>query len=267
MYCNKCGKKLDLDAKFCTYCGMPINKGNSQNINYVQKTKINKKAHKQWWLWTLIIIIVLIIFWGILVPNIDISTESNLNNEYYNNNEKEEVRKEQEEKKKKEQEEKERKEQEEKKKKEQEEKERKEQEKKERQEQEEKERKEQEEKEKQEQEEYKNECKQYEYKDIARNPKNYEGEHITFTGKVIQVVEGYFNTVRLIVSVNKDEYGIWSDNIYCSYTYSENEGKILEEDIIKFYGECKGTTTYTSIFGQRITVPEVEIKYLELVEE
>lgn len=235
MYCNKCGKKLDLDAKFCTYCGMPINKGNSQNINYVQKTKINKKAHKQWWLWTLIIIIVLIIFWGILVPNIDISTESNLNNEYYNNNEKEEVRKEQEEKKKKEQEE--------------------------------KERKEQEEKEKQEQEEYKNECKQYEYKDIARNPKNYEGEHITFTGKVIQVVEGYFNTVRLIVSVNKDEYGIWSDNIYCSYTYSENEGKILEEDIIKFYGECKGTTTYTSIFGQRITVPEVEIKYLELVEE
>lgn len=251
MYCNKCGKKLDLDAKFCTYCGMPINKGNSQNINYVQKTKINKKAHKQWWLWTLIIIIVLIILWGILVPNIDISTESNLNNEYYNNNEKEEVRKEQEEKKKKEQEEKERKEQE----------------KKERQEQEEKERKEQEEKEKQEQEEYKNECKQYEYKDIARNPKNYEGEHITFTGKVIQVVEGYFNTVRLIVSVNKDEYGIWSDNIYCSYTYSENEGKILEEDIIKFYGECKGTTTYTSIFGQRITVPEVEIKYLELVEE
>ena len=98
MYCNKCGKKLDLDAKFCTYCGMPINKGNSQNINYVQKTKINKKAHKQWWLWTLIIIIVLIIFWGILVPNIDISTESNLNNEYYNNNEKEEVRKEKEEK-------------------------------------------------------------------------------------------------------------------------------------------------------------------------
>lgn len=39
MYCNKCGKKLDLDAKFCTYCGMPINKGNSQNINMCKKQK------------------------------------------------------------------------------------------------------------------------------------------------------------------------------------------------------------------------------------
>lgn len=116
-------------------------------------------------------------------------------------------------------------------------------------------------------EEYKKNCKKYEYKDIARNPQNYEGKLVTFDGEVIQVLEGYFNTVNFRINVTKNEYDFWEDTVYCSYTYSDNESKILEDDIVTLYGECEGTTTYTSILGQKITVPKINIKYIELIQE
>jgi len=115
---------------------------------------------------------------------------------------------------------------------------------------------------------FKNSCKSYTFKEIARNPDNYIDKNVVFTGQVIQVSEGLFNTNKIEIRLNvmKNEYDWYDDTIYCTYTYKNNESKILEEDIITIYGTCKGSTSYISILGANITLPEVDIKYLTINE-
>ena len=116
-------------------------------------------------------------------------------------------------------------------------------------------------------EEYQELCEEYTYKEIARNPDKFRGKNIVFTGKVIQAQEGIGDSVTLRVNMTKNEYGNYEDTVYCTYSYSDEDSKILEDDIIKIYGECQGDTSYTSIFGQKVTLPEIEIKYFDLIEE
>lgn len=116
-------------------------------------------------------------------------------------------------------------------------------------------------------EDYQELCEEYTYKEIARNPDDFRGKNIVFTGEVIQVQEGIGNSVTFRVNMTKNEYGNYEDTVYCTYSYSDEDSKILEDDIIKIYGECQGDTSYTSIFGQKVTLPEIEIKYFDLIEE
>lgn len=190
------------------------------------------------------IAIVFIIFWIIIASGMDIETNSNLTNEYLENKQIEEQQRQEEELIRQKEEQK-----------------RQQEEQKRQQEEQEKQRQEQE---KQNIENYKASCIKYNYKEIARNPNNYNGKRMKFTGEVIQVSEGWFNSVILRINVTKGEYGFYEDTIYCTYTYSENESKILKDDIVTIYGECKGEETYTSIFGQNITIPKVEIKYIQI---
>lgn len=113
-------------------------------------------------------------------------------------------------------------------------------------------------------EKYVNSCSEYDYKEIARNPDNYRGKRVKFRGQVIQVSEGWSNSITLRINVTEDEYGFYDDTIYCTYKYSENESKILEDDIVTIYGECKGDTSYTSVLGTIVTLPEVSIKYIDI---
>ena len=103
---------------------------------------------------------------------------------------------------------------------------------------------------------YINSCSTVSYNDVERNPSNYKGRKIKVTGKVIQVVEGWFNTVTLRVESNYNN--IW----YVTYTREENESRILEKDNITLYGECKGVKTYTTILGGSETIPSVDAKYI-----
>lgn len=109
-----------------------------------------------------------------------------------------------------------------------------------------------------------NSCKLYNYNDIARNPNNYKNQNVIFVGQVIQVVEGVLGEVDYRIAVTEDTLGYYDDIIYCTYTYSTGESKILEDDIVTLYGICEGDYTYTSVLGGRITIPKVRIKYIEL---
>ena len=118
---------------------------------------------------------------------------------------------------------------------------------------------------------YKASCESIAYKDIARNPDNYIGKKVKFTGQVVQVQEDYSlfgssKSITIRLAVTKGTYGFWDDYVYCTYTYSDGESKILEEDIITIYGECKGDTSYISVLGSSVTLPEVAIKYLTIDE-
>lgn len=111
---------------------------------------------------------------------------------------------------------------------------------------------------------FKDSCKTYKYKEIARNPDKYAGKNVKFTGEVMQVSEGWFNSVTILLQVTKNEYGWYEDTVYCNYTYKDGEDKILEDDIITIYGTCEGDTSYISVLGSSITIPEVNIKYLKI---
>ncbi len=114
--------------------------------------------------------------------------------------------------------------------------------------------------------EYKAAAGSYTYKEIARNPSDYIGKKAVFVGKVIQLMESG-KIVALRVNVTKGSYGIYSDTIYVNYIKKdENEARILEDDIIKIYGECDGIKTYTSTMGGEISIPQINMKYHQIIQ-
>ena len=100
-------------------------------------------------------------------------------------------------------------------------------------------------------------CEKVDYKDVERNPDTFKGKRIKVTGKVIQVSEGWGDTVTL--RIEEDKGNVW----YVSYTHKEGESRILENDVITCFGECKGVESYTSVLGGRITIPSLKMLYFE----
>lgn len=113
---------------------------------------------------------------------------------------------------------------------------------------------------------YINQCEKIAYKDLARDPDKYEGKKVKFTGEVIQVVESsWSDSTDYRVAVTKDEYGYnYDDVVYVEYERSEGESRVLEDDIITFYGEFEGLYSYTSTMGGKITIPQVNAEYIEI---
>ncbi|MBR5497455.1 MAG: zinc ribbon domain-containing protein [Clostridia bacterium] len=113
--------------------------------------------------------------------------------------------------------------------------------------------------------EYTASCESIPYKDIARMPDNYVGKNVVFTGEVVQVMESsYSNNVTYRIDVTKDEYGYWDDTVYVTYELPEGAPRILEDDIVKFYGICEGTYTYETVLGSSLTIPSVEALYIDI---
>ncbi len=104
--------------------------------------------------------------------------------------------------------------------------------------------------------EYVAECEDLSYSDICRNPDNYKGRKAIFSGTVIQVQEGVLDSVALRVQT---DYGIW----YVTYTRKEGESRILENDHITCYGECKGVETYLAVLGNTVTIPSMRMEYYD----
>jgi hypothetical protein len=96
---------------------------------------------------------------------------------------------------------------------------------------------------------------------IGRAIQSFLPQRVVFTGKVVQVLEMGSKTA-MRVNVTKGEYGIWDDTVWVNYTRKSGESRILEDDIIKFWGTVKGRRTYTAVLGQEITLPEIDAKYL-----
>ena len=105
---------------------------------------------------------------------------------------------------------------------------------------------------------YKAKCKLLDYRSVERYPDRYKGAYAKVSGQVIQVEEGWFNSA--VYRVRENEDNVW----YVRYTHKESEPRILEDDIVTFYGTCKGITTYTALFGNSITVPQLDAEYMTI---
>lgn len=106
-------------------------------------------------------------------------------------------------------------------------------------------------------EEYKNLCQSYDYEDILRNEDNYKKKHTILTGRVDQIIEGWFGSYSIfIVDGNGDKWG-------CTYTYKDGESKMLEGDWVTIYGILDGTQNTTTVMGKQVTLPYIMIDYYE----
>ena len=90
------------------------------------------------------------------------------------------------------------------------------------------------------------------YEQVARDPEGYTGDKLTFTGKVLQVQRSDYSTViRLAVDSDYDQV------VLCSYMDSATPTRVLENDIITVKAVVIGETSYTSVLGATITLPEI----------
>jgi hypothetical protein len=109
---------------------------------------------------------------------------------------------------------------------------------------------------------FKKSCLSASYEQLARS-NTHKGLNVSFTGKVVQVIEDGNNAIQLRVSMTKEEY-YWTDEVFVSYTRKNNENRILEDDIITIWGVSNGLITYKAILGQNVTIPSINAKYIEV---
>ena len=112
-----------------------------------------------------------------------------------------------------------------------------------------------------------NHCQSISYEELARYPDKYKGQYVKFRGEVIQVIEGGLFTTKYAFRINVTQQGsyytYWDDTVYVTYKpKSSDEAKILEDDIVTFYGVFDGDYTYTTVLGARVTVPSVDAEYI-----
>ena len=106
--------------------------------------------------------------------------------------------------------------------------------------------------------EFKSLCEYYPYEDILRNPDSYEKRYAVLSGVVDQSTEGVFGlyTALYITDGNGDKWD-------CTITYKEGQSHILEGDYVTVYGILNGTSTATTVLGQQVTMPSLQIEYVE----
>ena len=92
------------------------------------------------------------------------------------------------------------------------------------------------------------------YDEIARHPNDYDGELLTFSGEVAQVIESDGMT-ELRIAVDGD----YDDIIYGIYDNRILDSRLLEDDKIQFYGESCGIISYQSTLGDTISIPSMSI--------
>ena len=109
-------------------------------------------------------------------------------------------------------------------------------------------------------EQLKNTAESFEYDDLARFPEKYQGKYLYFTGEVIQKTDDI-----LRVNITKGEYNSWGDTVYV--ILKDENVRILEDDIVKMWGVSNGNTSYTAIFGQKITIPGIIVYAVEVTKE
>lgn len=96
------------------------------------------------------------------------------------------------------------------------------------------------------------------YDNLARNPEKYEGEKITFSGTVLQVMEDDgFSHYRIAVDDNYDTV------LYVEVDHELLDSRILEDDYITIYGESIGTVSYESTNSGTITIPAAIVNIVQ----
>lgn len=91
------------------------------------------------------------------------------------------------------------------------------------------------------------------YKDVYRYPDKHMGERVSFSGRVLQVMDEGSDVVLRVSS-----RGRWDNVVYVTHEKESGFVNILEDDKVTVYGTFDGNYTYTTIMGGSITIPCVK---------
>jgi hypothetical protein len=98
------------------------------------------------------------------------------------------------------------------------------------------------------------------YSELARYPEKYEKTFVSFSGKVVQVLQDG-ETYNFRIAVNGDYNAI----IFCEYYNTDKtKARILEDDYVNFKGMFTGLTSYKSTLGGTITIPGMYLTEINL---
>lgn len=107
---------------------------------------------------------------------------------------------------------------------------------------------------------YKEKCEVIDYKSIARDQDGLSGKDVKITGKITQVI----GNDTFMVATGQTSYGSYFGDTMLVY-YSIGDGdRLLEDDIVTFYGMLTGLYTYETVLGAEKTVPSMLGMYAEL---
>lgn len=99
------------------------------------------------------------------------------------------------------------------------------------------------------------------FNDISRSPDTYKGKKVKFTGRIIQIVEGsYQNSARMSTS------GKYDDVVFFTYYNDSIDVRLLEDDMITIYGTFSGLYTYTTVLNSSVTLPEIHVDRIDLIQ-
>lgn len=111
------------------------------------------------------------------------------------------------------------------------------------------------------------ECEDFNYKDLARDPKGNIGKKIKMEVQVQQVLTQGSKTYYR-VNMN-DEYGFWTGGEFIMWdNRKDDDMKILVDDILLVYAEFDGTERMLRAFTDtEEDVPSIKAYYVELLDE
>ena len=94
------------------------------------------------------------------------------------------------------------------------------------------------------------------YDEMARNGDNHKGEKLQINGKVIQVMDSDEGFATLRVATRDGYEDVYLVQIPASQWKTH---RLLEDDVITFYGNVYGLYSYDSTMGGKITVPAITV--------
>lgn len=97
------------------------------------------------------------------------------------------------------------------------------------------------------------------FDNLARNPKDFKGKMVKFTGEIAQIIEDDKES-EIRVAINGD----YDNIVYATFKNKIlNDSHILDEDSVTIYGKSLGLTSYESTDGEQITIPSLQLKKVE----
>ena len=99
---------------------------------------------------------------------------------------------------------------------------------------------------------------------LARNPDDYIGKKVEFTGEVLQVSE-IGSEIQIRLATKENSWGGYTDNVvYIFFDNSLIKSRILDNDIITIYGIAEGLHSYTTVMGAEITLPLIQVDKVDM---
>ena len=90
------------------------------------------------------------------------------------------------------------------------------------------------------------------YDSAMRYPSSWKGDKVSFSGRVLQVMNDGNTTIYRISSK-----GRYDNVVYVTIKNSDIVTPVIEDDNVTVYGSFNENKTYTSTWGQSITIPWV----------